>query len=638
MKSRLFIGGLAEEATEEAISGLFAPFGEISFISIIKDRDSGKPRGFGFVQLGTDEQAQRAIEALHGTQFLGRELRVLVAEPKGPKAAGAATGEVPVMKRASDPEAADGDFDAEREPDRLTPLRTPFPPPLNPFAETTPIPSRKNLGPWLVFVGIVLALGVILGRALFSEGLPEVSKDTLLIVPFDVYGQASGGAYLGSAFAQALAVNLAEVQPLKVLPVPRPTDVESLAADERARFARRRSAGRLVLGSLTRKENGQAHISLTLVDALENRILWGVQEEGTEDEILGLAAVFARRIGEKLGVSFPKLYVHVTDLSGSPAMAASPLLGTAVALLRRNEIEASLEATRKLQAAFPAEADAMVLRSLALMLAFDADGEPEDRVALERMLDRLEKTKQGYPYADFFRANLLYYDARVPEAMERFSQILERGGLAPAAKAWVLRFRAFGKQRVRDLEGALQDLEQSHQMDPTSSVTHGMLSNVLYLLGRYQEALTRAQQGQALAPSSWRNLMAEGHALLALAKPAEATAPLDRACAIARSQMACGLWAVALVQAGQKEEAVKAAKLARGFFDTVWGAYNLACYHALAGEPKEALEQLERSVKLGLDDLIPETDTDLDSIRQNSKFHELLEIVRERAHRASAKP
>lgn len=638
MKSRLFVGGLAEEATEEGLTRLFAPYGQVSFVSIIKDRETSKPRGFGFVQLGTDEEAQRAIAALHGARFLGRELRVLVAEPKGAsktggdeaEPAGRASYPPPpspqVGGAAVAPEAGDPGPLAEPVGSR----RPSFPPSLNPFAETTPIPSRRNLVPWLTLVGVVLAAGIVLGWLLFDSPPKPVSASTVLILPLEVHGQVSGAAYLGAAFAQALAVNIAEVESLKVLPVPRPTDVERVPADERARFARQRGAGRLVLGALSRREEGRAHVSLTLVDAVENRILFGVQEEGSEDEILGLAATFARRIGGKLGVVYPELHVHITDLTGGPAMSSSPLLGPALAALRQNEIERSEVSTRALLDAFPDEPAALALRSLALMLAFDADGEPGDRVALERMLDRLEATKRGYPYADFFRANLLYYDGRVPEAMERFTRLLERGELAPAARAWVLRFRSFGKQRTRDLEGALADLEESHRLDPASAVTHGMLSNVLYLLGRYEEALTRAQQGQALAPHSWRNLMAEGHALLALARPAEAVTPLDKACGIARSQMACGLWAVALVHAGRPDEARKTAEHSRSLIDTVWGAYNLACHHALLGETAEALRWLERSVKLGLDDSSLETDSDLQSVRAEPEFQRLVEKVRQR--------
>lgn len=635
MKSRLFVGGLGEEATEEGLTRLFAPFGEVSYVSIIKDRESGKPRGFGFVQLGSDVEAERAIEALHGSRFLGRELRVLVAEPKGPKAetqdAPAARPETPAQGSPPGPASEDRvPVDEPSVPGPPPPHRPSFPPSLNPFAETTPIPSRRNVVPWLVFVALVLAAGIVLGRLLFEEGPTPVSAGTLLILPFEVHGQASGADYLGSSFAQALAVNLAEVEALKVLPVPRPADVEAVADDARARFARQRGAGRMVLGSLTRRDGGRAHVSLTLVDAAENRILFGVQEEGSEDEILGLAASLARRVGSKLGLVFPELYVHVTDLTGGPAMAASPLLARSLAALRRSEIEASELATKALVEAFPEDPAALALRSLALMLAFDADGEPGDRAALEAMLERLEATQRGYPYADFFRANLLYYDGRAAEAMERFTRILERGDLAPAARAWVLRFRAFGKQRERDLEGAQKDLEESHRLDPASPVTHGMLSNVLYLLGRHEEALTRAQQGQALAPSSWRNLMAEGHALLALARPKEAISPLDRACTVSRSQMACGLWAVALEHAGQKAEARTAAEHAATLIDTAWGAYNLACYHALAGATAEALLNLERAVKLGLDDLSLETDHDLDAIRADPRFRSLVETLRRR--------
>ena len=85
---KVFVGNLPFSATEEEVRGLFAEFGEVQRVSIITDRDTGKPRGFAFVEMPQDEEAQRAITALNGKQLGGRALNVNEARPKEPRGPG----------------------------------------------------------------------------------------------------------------------------------------------------------------------------------------------------------------------------------------------------------------------------------------------------------------------------------------------------------------------------------------------------------------------------------------------------------------------------------------------------------------------------------------------------------------------
>lgn len=86
---KLFVGNLPFSATQEEVRSLFAEFGEVERVSIITDRDTGKPRGFAFVEMPQDEEAERAIAALNGKQFGGRALNVNEARPKEPRGMGA---------------------------------------------------------------------------------------------------------------------------------------------------------------------------------------------------------------------------------------------------------------------------------------------------------------------------------------------------------------------------------------------------------------------------------------------------------------------------------------------------------------------------------------------------------------------
>ncbi|OFV97795.1 MAG: RNA-binding protein [Acidobacteria bacterium RIFCSPLOWO2_12_FULL_54_10] len=78
----LFVGNISFQTTESDLTSLFDPFGEITRIQIVTDRDTGRSRGFAFVEMTNDEDAAKAIEALNGKELDGRALNVNEARPK----------------------------------------------------------------------------------------------------------------------------------------------------------------------------------------------------------------------------------------------------------------------------------------------------------------------------------------------------------------------------------------------------------------------------------------------------------------------------------------------------------------------------------------------------------------------------
>ena len=97
MASKLYVGGLAYSTTSESLRTLFAQFGTVESAAVVSDRDSGQSRGFGFVEMSTQPEAEAAISKLDGQSFEGRPLKVNVANPKGggasaPRGAGSGSG------------------------------------------------------------------------------------------------------------------------------------------------------------------------------------------------------------------------------------------------------------------------------------------------------------------------------------------------------------------------------------------------------------------------------------------------------------------------------------------------------------------------------------------------------------------
>jgi cold-inducible RNA-binding protein len=80
--NKLFVRNLSFTCADAELRELFTQFGEVTSVKIATDRDTGKPRGFGFVEMGTQQQAEAAIRALEGTEFGGRTLYVSMSEQR----------------------------------------------------------------------------------------------------------------------------------------------------------------------------------------------------------------------------------------------------------------------------------------------------------------------------------------------------------------------------------------------------------------------------------------------------------------------------------------------------------------------------------------------------------------------------
>lgn len=78
----LFIGNMSFQTTEGDLRAMFEPYGEITRVNVVTDRDTGRARGFAFVELTNDEEAAKAITALNGKEVDGRALNVNEARPK----------------------------------------------------------------------------------------------------------------------------------------------------------------------------------------------------------------------------------------------------------------------------------------------------------------------------------------------------------------------------------------------------------------------------------------------------------------------------------------------------------------------------------------------------------------------------
>lgn len=85
MAKKLFVGGLAWTTTDETLSSFFAKAGTVTSANVVKDRYTGKSRGFGFVEMSSDEEADKAIAELNGQALDGRNISVNEARPREPR-------------------------------------------------------------------------------------------------------------------------------------------------------------------------------------------------------------------------------------------------------------------------------------------------------------------------------------------------------------------------------------------------------------------------------------------------------------------------------------------------------------------------------------------------------------------------
>ena len=93
MATRLYVGNLSFRATSEELQELFSQAGDVESVSVVTDRETGRSRGFGFVEMATQEGATAAVEQLNGKEFNGRALTVNEARPRVERGGGGYGGD-----------------------------------------------------------------------------------------------------------------------------------------------------------------------------------------------------------------------------------------------------------------------------------------------------------------------------------------------------------------------------------------------------------------------------------------------------------------------------------------------------------------------------------------------------------------
>ena len=92
MSAKLFVGNLSFNLTENDLQDAFAAHGTVVETNLMMDRETGRPRGFGFVTMSTPNEAQKAMEALNGRELAGRALTVNIARPREERSGGGGGG------------------------------------------------------------------------------------------------------------------------------------------------------------------------------------------------------------------------------------------------------------------------------------------------------------------------------------------------------------------------------------------------------------------------------------------------------------------------------------------------------------------------------------------------------------------
>ncbi|MDP5016076.1 RNA-binding protein [Anabaena sp. UHCC 0187] len=78
----IYVGNLSYDVTQDTLSAVFAEYGTVKRVQLPTDRETGKMRGFGFVEMDSDAEEEKAIEALDGAEWMGRDLKVNKAKPR----------------------------------------------------------------------------------------------------------------------------------------------------------------------------------------------------------------------------------------------------------------------------------------------------------------------------------------------------------------------------------------------------------------------------------------------------------------------------------------------------------------------------------------------------------------------------
>jgi RNA recognition motif-containing protein len=88
----IYVGNLSYEVTQDDLSHVFQEYGKVKRVQLPTDRETGRPRGFGFVEMETDAEEAKAIEALDGAEWMGRDIKVNKAKPREDKGSSGRSG------------------------------------------------------------------------------------------------------------------------------------------------------------------------------------------------------------------------------------------------------------------------------------------------------------------------------------------------------------------------------------------------------------------------------------------------------------------------------------------------------------------------------------------------------------------
>lgn len=88
MGKKIYVGNLSFSVDSDQLADVFAEFGTVESANVITDRETGRSKGFGFVEMSTDNEAQTAIEKLNGQEFSGRAMNISEAKPQAPRTGG----------------------------------------------------------------------------------------------------------------------------------------------------------------------------------------------------------------------------------------------------------------------------------------------------------------------------------------------------------------------------------------------------------------------------------------------------------------------------------------------------------------------------------------------------------------------
>ena len=84
----IYVGNLSYDVTQDDLSEVFGEYGQVKRVQLPTDRETGRPRGFGFVEMNSDTEEQKAIDALDGAEWMGRDIKVNKAKPREERGGG----------------------------------------------------------------------------------------------------------------------------------------------------------------------------------------------------------------------------------------------------------------------------------------------------------------------------------------------------------------------------------------------------------------------------------------------------------------------------------------------------------------------------------------------------------------------